>query len=348
MTSLTRQITSRIAKRVQHTISRTANRIKHSLTADEGTIKAWILSIAKSEAEELDLQVIKVLAHRDDHKVVLLCESPEYGRCILKVLPRHLISGKTRGKFRNHVATVQLARDYDTGIFPSVFHIGDHFSLQEWIQGFSLKFLPEEEWRDVDFLNFLHRVHAFSRALPNAESDLTSAEIRVTAESYLRRSLGFIRYQGPKDQLVSAGRLYVDRQKIAQCINLFDDMVSGARIPRFSILGDFTAGNVVYHRPSGRLVIVDLEDITSGVLSFDCAWLLTTIARRNCPENLLIEAYQYISSAEFVANGLEARLMRVLLKILLENDLRIIRSDMDKTRRLLKVVRDDIRRDSSL
>lgn len=324
---------------IRHFIARIAHRVRHSLTADEATVEAWMLSIAKSEAEELDLHVIDVLTHRDDHKVVLLCESPEWGRCILKVMPRHM----ARGTSHNHVATVRLARDYDTGIFPSIFHIGDHFSVQEWIEGTSLKFLPEEKWRDADFIDFLHRVHAFSRTVPRAESDLTPAEIRVLAESYLRRSFGFIRYQEAKEQLVSAGRLYKDRQKIAKDIDLLNDLVSGVSIPAFSILGDLTGGNVVFHIPSGRLIIIDMEDITYGVLGFDCAWLLTTVARRHCPKDLLIEAYRYIASEAFVANDDEAWLMRVLLKLLLENDLRIIRSGLDGTRRLLEVVQEDLR-----
>lgn len=327
---------------IRHLISRAAHRVKRSLTADEATVEAWILSIAKSEAEELGLHVIDVLTHRGDHKVVLLCESSRWGRCVFKVMPRHM----ARGSSRNHVATVRLARDYDTGIFPSIFHVGDRFSVQEWIEGTSLKFLPEEKWRDVDFLDFLHRVHAFSRTAPRAESDLTPAEIRVIAESYLRRSFGFIRYQGPKDQLVSASRLYADRQKIARCTDLLDDLVSGVSIPAFSILGDLTGGNVVNDNSSGRLVVIDMEDVTYGVLGFDCAWLLTTVARRHCPENLLIEAYRYIASEAFVANDDEARLMRVLLKLLLENDLRIIRSSLDGTRRLLEVVQEDLRRDN--
>lgn len=330
---------------IRHFISRVAHRVKRSLIADGATMKAWMLSAAESKAEALGLRVTDVLAHRDDHKIVLLCESPEWGRCVFKVAPRYMVRGDSS---HNHVATVRLARDHDTGVFPNIFHIGDHFSVQEWIEGCSLKFLSEERWRDVDFMGFLDRVHMFSRNAPCAESDLTPAEIRVNAENYLRRSLGFIRWQGPKDQLVSAGRLYMDRQKIAKDIDLFNDLVLGVSLPAFSILGDPTHVNVMHQNPSKRLIIIDMENITHGVLSFDCAWLLTTVARRHCPENLLVEAYRYIASESFVVNDDEARLMRVLLKILLENDLRIIRSGLSRTHRLLKVVQEDLRCDGLL
>lgn len=324
---------------IQNLTLRAAGRVGRSLTDDASALRRRMLSIVKGEAAGLGLRVIDVLKHRGgDHKIVLLCESPRWGRCVLKSLPR----GFGRGQFRNHVVTARLAREAPDGLFPKVHYIGENLCVEEWIEGPSLKNLPAGEWKDVDLLGFLRRLHAFSRGTATAESFLHPEELRVMLHSHLRQSFGFINYQGSKDRLATAARIYRNRKRFSDHIGHFSSVASEARIPAFNVIGDLNDANVIYHRASGRPVIIDVEDIKVGVLSFDCAWLLTTMARRSCPVDLLVAAHRYVSSNQFLSTKDEGRLMQILLTILLENDLALAPADLGKTRRLLRVARGPI------
>lgn len=299
--------------------------------ADDSARQQWVRDAALIDAEELGVTGLEIVKLRGDHKLVLRCESAAWGRCVLKSMPRY--SG--RAGYRSHVAATKFAHEVGPELFPALYHVGDNLTVEQWIDGPSLKRLPENEWADVDFVSFLQKLRSLSLAVTPARKAMSSSELHLVLESYLNRSFGFLKFLTRTERVRAAGRLYRNRRTIRAAIQRYYGCAASRQIRAGNVIDDLNDSNVHFDRASKRPVIIDSEDLRIGVPSFDVAWLLTTMARGRCPMQVLVDGYEYMASSAWGNNRDEMHLANALLTLLLTIDLLTIPRPLEKTRGLL-------------
>lgn len=263
------------------------------------------------------MRVVSTIKQRlHDDKVILLCESDDREPLVFKYVGRQ---GK-RGAARSHGWTIAMTASDSAPIFPRLYAAGGHWSLEEWVNGPSLKGLKRHEWDDVDLSVFFRRLRHFSRSRTVDATPISEPEIQLIRDRYLRRAVSFMRYQKPMRRFSMLARLHYRRQQFRSPLALFDGFAANAQLPPHLVIDDLNDANILYSSRTAGPVIIDVEDVKPGVLGFDIVWLLTTMARRGCPTRKLMEAYRYVSSDSFLTGHTETVLSRLLFQVLLRTD----------------------------
>lgn len=288
----------------------------------------------RADIAAIGLEIERVLKHRGDSKAVVLCRHPAFGLCVFKGYPAHA----HRRLARAHTGAARLMAERSGSLLPTIFEIGDHYSLEEYVPGVMLSQLQPQAWERVDLPRFIDTVRDFGRDAAFAEAHMADGTRVRIVDYYLRKSLNDVGMGPPRMQAAVVRRLLLEHGKLRQ---VFRDVLDNGTtaLPVGWTTNDLNTRNIIVREDTGDLVVVDAEDLGEGHFMFDLTWFLAHAARLNIRPDCLEEAYHHMFRVEVCGAETNASFFRRLLTFFLE--MNALRRPSDATRFLLSLTSSD-------
>ncbi len=287
---------------------------------DDTGLADHLLAKARTDAATVGIVFDRVIKIRGgDGKVVALCSHPSWGPCVFKwVSPDYAL-----GAALTHVATMRIARDPRSDLFPEVYHLGTHFSVERRIVGKSLDGMAGSEWNDVDLIDFCNRVRHFNENVPSAPP-LAPIELRIALRHEIAKLNSRRRYLGRGGRLMLRLRTVRHGRELQRLMDAASRAIMELPLPRGMSIGDLGSHNVIRDDATGGVHVIDAEHIRAGHFIFGCLWFLTSLARRNCPAPAVVQMYHHICSDEFLRVPGAEHAARMVLSVFVEASLLVL------------------------
>lgn len=255
-----------------------ANRLRRDLTLPPAETAAYDRSNAAAILASAGVEPEEELRMRPDGRAVFLVRHPVWGRCILKAT----------NSFRSAVAgwaNMQIAcfvRDGESHLFPKVYEATPNYTIEEYVRG-----TPFRRWMEGDrFLkapleDFLLKYREWgSESAPWAGGEyLHPHETRTIVDKHVGKCISQSSYLPPTRRVGALTDLLRSRREVESELAELMGQAEEIRIPRGRMCGDFSNVNLMVEESRNRIVIVDYEFVGPGNTGFDCAYLLTSLAK---------------------------------------------------------------------
>lgn len=285
------------------------------------------------EIEGMGLGVERVLKLRRDSKVVIQCRHPRWGRCVYKGYsfraPPRLAHA--------HTAAARLMAARQSALFPAVFEIGDHYSIEEYVQGVTLSEVAPDQWLRIDLVRFVDEVREFGQT--GGGTVMSEGERTHIVEYYVRKALHDLATGRIGSQALVLVRLLRRHRELRGLIDAWLGCGGTSLVAGWAI-NDLNVRNVVVREGSGKLCVIDSEDLGRGHFMFDLVWLIGHACRLEIPDAGLEDACRYMLDLDVSGSERNALFFRRMLMFLLV--LNNIRGPSGPTRRLLSAVASDV------
>jgi len=239
-----------------------------------------------------------------------------WGKCVFKWVSPLVDLGAAR----THVETLKLTSEHPWDIFPEVYHLGPHFSVESFVAGPSLDQFDEEEWSRTDLVAFSEQVKRFSQSHPS-RSPLSNFECEVILRAYLKKLFRLSSYFPLPHRIAGRNRVFRRRREFRLLVRQALAALEELELPRGHALNDLGVHNIIRETESGRLRIIDVEHTRDGHFFFDCVWLLLAMTRWSCPYPVLEKFYNHTCSDYFTGLVGGGSAARRVLHLFLEMDI---------------------------
>jgi aminoglycoside phosphotransferase (APT) family kinase protein len=298
-----------------------------------GITSSTVRKQVSTDIESMGIEVEQFMKQRGDTKAVVLCRHPRWGRCVYKGYPAFA----KRRLAHAHTAAARLTAERQSPLVPEVFEVGDHYSLEAYVQGASLSELREDEWRRLDLVGFVDQVRALGQD-GNKGSIREDQQARIV-EYYVRKALHDVANGPLGTQLVVMRRMVQRHRELRALVHAWLRSGTGELTVGWA-LNDLNVRNVVREDESGALYVIDTEDIGTGHFMFDLVWFIAHAARLEIPSDRLEEAYRHMFRVEVCGSAADVQFFRRMLAFLLT--MHAVRASSAPARRLLSMVSADL------
>jgi hypothetical protein len=313
-------------------------RVWEPLLLDETRFATSASAQAEADSKSLGLHLERTLKVRSfDLKVVRVGRHPVWGPCVFKWVSPLVDLGRAR----THTETLKLTAGHSWDIFPEVFYLGPHFSVESFVEGPSLDQFEEEEWSKTDLVAFSEQVKWFSQSHPS-RSSLSKFECEIILRMYLRKLFRFLRYFSLPHRIAGRNRVFRRRREFRRLVQQALAALERLELPRGHALNDLSVYNIIREAGTGHLRVIDVEHTRDGHFFFDCVWLLLAMTRRSCPYSVLEKFYTHTCSDSFTGIAGGGSAARRVLHLFLEMDVSLRGRGERYSAQLLNLVANDV------
>jgi hypothetical protein len=225
------------------------------------------------EAVRLGIDSLRIIKHRRDSKVVARGTHPDWGAVILKVCD----PVRSAPKAYAQLYIDSLLTRNPTEMFPRTLAFDLGYTVLQFVPGPMADQLRAEELHDLRLVPFVDELRTWCSASSSSSTTLAESECVSILKGYIERSLRRITYKSGYAALRASRQLVASKRQIRAQIRRLVEMTRGLSLRRTSMIGDMHPLNLIRSQDSGRLVIVDYEEIRPGNFAFDAAYLLVCL-----------------------------------------------------------------------
>jgi hypothetical protein len=281
------------------------------------------------EAARLEIDLVRIIKHRRDSKVVARGVPPTWGDVILKVCD----PVSTAPKAYTQLYIDSLLTRYPAELFPRTLAFGLGYSVLEFKRGPTAEDLHPDELEAIELVQFVEELRTWCSSSTDAVGILAEYECRSILRGYVERSLRRLRYKSGYAALRAWHQLTAKQWQIRGRIGALVEMTQGLSLRRTTMVGDMHPLNLICSRDSGRLVIVDNEEIRPGNYTFDATYLLVCLLLEYGVTPTLEELAQRVFCSAYAGGDDAAEFFRAVASYMLtvfmvvdNHDSKVIRS----------------------
>jgi hypothetical protein len=224
------------------------------------------------EAARLGIDSLRIIKHRRDSKVVAQGVHPTWGAVILKVCDPVRSAPKTYAQ----LYIDSLLTRHPAEIFPRTLAFDLGYTVLELVRGPMADQLRAEELDDLGLVPFVDELRTWCWK-SSSGGTLAEYESISILKGHVERSVRRLTYKSGYAALRAPHQLAANQRQIRGRIGELVEMAQALSLRRTSMVGDMHPLNLIRSQDSGKLVIVDYEDIRPGNFAFDASYLLVCL-----------------------------------------------------------------------
>lgn len=217
-----------------------------------------------------------MLRVREDGRCVVLVRRSDGKTCVLKTSFAALNSAA--GLANRELA--RLVAKSAAPIFPAIYDANPEYTLEAFIEGRKLRVWLNEAFEAAPLHTFFSELRIWSegQSFWDGAANLSPQEIQAIVESYITKCTNHSRYSGKPDALRALTSIARDRE-LKDKVRWISKTAEQITIPRGMMCGDMGNVNLVVQNGSNRIFAIDYEFLGPGHRGFDCAYLLSALAK---------------------------------------------------------------------
>jgi hypothetical protein len=286
--------TSRLANAAS---SRVERRFENLFPDSRKDARENALAAMRAAGAELERE-IRV---RGDGRGIFLVRHPHWGACVLKTT----FSARSADAGLSNLAIARWVASADTSIFPAVLDATADYTLEEFIDGRPFRQWMETSFRDEPTQAFLDGLRAWSEGptpWPSETGCLAPHEIREIIRQYVMKCIGHRRFLGGFRKLGGMYDLWSDGSPVAVSLQWLIAASETVRIPRGKMCGDMGNVNLLVQHKSDRIYNIDYEFMGPGHRGFDCAYLVSSLAKLDPASDTVARLSELAFSPEYMGS----------------------------------------------
>lgn len=291
-----------------------AGGVERRLVAPFGAAEDQARRNALAVVARAGVELLETVRIRGDGRGVLIVRRPDGEICVLKTT---FAARDAAGGLAN-LGLARLVAETTPWIFPTVREATADYTLEAFIEGRRLR-----EWMNAAFepgpveAYFLELRRWSEGPGPWSGSDLLKPhEIQALVSAYIGKCIGHHRFLAPDAALRAVGRLRGDRGGIAEKIRWLARSAERIEIPRGMMCGDMGNVNLIVERGTDRIYNIDYEFMGPGHRGFDCAYLISALAKMDADPDALAHIRWFALSEEYLGSKACAEFFAVYADVL--------------------------------
>lgn len=286
--------TSRLADAAS---SRVDRRFENLFPDSRDVARENAMAVIRSAGVELQRE-IRV---RGDGRGIFLVRHPGWGTCVLKTT----FSARNADAGLSNLAIAQWAASANASIFPRILDATADYTLEEYIDG-----QPFRPWMKTSFSKtsaqaYLDGLRTWSEGptpWPSETGRLAPHEIREIIQQYVMKCIGHRKYLGSFQRLGRMLELWSDDSPVADSLQWLISASESIHIPRGNMCGDMGNVNLIVQYDTDKIYNIDYEFMGPGHRGFDCAYLVSSLAKMDFDADTLAQLSELAFSAEYTGS----------------------------------------------
>lgn len=238
---------------------------------------------------------------RGDGRGIFVVRHPNWGRCVLKTT----FSARNADAGLSNLAIARWAASSQASIFPAILDATADYTLEEFIDG-----QPLSQWVDASFrmapaeayLDELRKWSEGPTPWPGDTGRLAPHEIREIVRQYVMKCIGHRKYLGNIQRLSRMYDLWSDDGRVVASLQWLTAASDVIHIPRGKMCGDMGNVNLIVQRDTDKIYNIDYEFMGPGHRGFDCAYLVSSLAKTHPGSEPAAQLSELAFSADYAGS----------------------------------------------